>query len=1217
MSLNILGGVFIVTLLLSTGISGATLTVRQDGSGDFLSIPPAYAAAFNGDTIDVGPGTYADSVYSMKQLVFVGSSGAAATILDAQGTHRIIVFQTGSSGSVMTGFTLKRGMGSNGGAVRVQEGTSVVMRNCIFADNVSNYDGGAFFVRHAGTHLTLEDCTFTGNHAAHNGGAGNIIEAGTLDVTRCVFRGNSTDLMSGGVAAHATATMNVTNCLFDGNSSGDVAGAVYYYYSSGSVRNNTLNGNSSPGLQAGTIVIQASGSVVVEKNIISNALTGFGLRDVYSWMPHSCNLYWNNAAGDLGGSTTVLDPTEIHADPIYCNAPIGDFTVAYTSPAAPAHNSCGVLIGAYPPACGTAPPETHRRLRVRQDGSGDYLTISAAYAAASACCDTIDVGPGTYADSVYSMKQLVVIGSSGASATILDGQGTHRIIVFQTGSSGSVVSGFTFKRGMGDNGGAMRVQEGTYVVMRNCIFADNVATYDGAAFFVRHPGTHLMLEDCTFTGNHSTHNGGAGNIIEAGTLDVTRCVFRGNSTDVVSGAVAAHNYATMNVTNCLFDGNSSGDVAGAIYYYISGGSVRNNTLSGNSSPGLKAGSIVIQNSGGVVVERNIISNAHTGFGLWDELSYMPHTCNLYWNNGAGDLGGSTTALDPTEVNADPIYCNALTGDFTVAYTSPAAPAHNSCGVLIGAYPPACVNAPPETHRRLRVRQDGSGDFLTIPPAYAAASACCDTIDVGPGTYTDSLYTTKRLVFIGSSGAGVTILDGQGTHRIFVFQSGSSGTEVSGFTFKRGMGDNGGAMRVQEGTSVLMRNCLFVNNVATYDGAAFFVRHPGTHLTLEDCTFTGNHSTHNGGAGNIIETGTLDVTRCVFRGNSTDVVSGAVAAHMYATMNVTNCLFDGNSSGDVAGAVYYYYSTGVVRSNTFNGNTSPGTKAATVLIHFSPTVVLERNIISNDHAGCGFWDLYSSIAHSCNLYWSNADGPTGGGASLDSTEISADPLYCNAPAGDYAVAYTSPAAPEHNSCGVLIGAFPPACSEEIATLLQSYSAARKDNAIAVRWSLSEGSDAPAFTVSRAKNGDDFIGIPGAGITITGRTYCFVDSLAEPGASYRYRIEYRSAGITRQLFETEAIAIPAMPVTLFQNYPNPFNPATAIKFYLPKPADVKLDVYDISGRLVETLAHSHMSAGNHEVEWQGTNLNGNKVSSGAYFYRLRAGKHELVRKMILLR
>jgi hypothetical protein len=83
-------------------------------------------------------------------------------------------------------------------------------------------------------------------------------------------------------------------------------------------------------------------------------------------------------------------------------------------------------------------------------------------------------------------------------------------------------------------------------------------------------------------------------------------------------------------------------------------------------------------------------------------------------------------------------------------------------------------------------------------------------------------------------------------------------------------------------------------------------------------------------------------------------------------------------------------------------------------------------------------------------------------------------------------------------------------------------------------------------------------------------------------------------------------------LKNNYPNPFNPETKIGFLVPDFGFVSLKVFDALGREVATLVNANKSAGEYEVVFSPGNL-----SSGIYFYQLRAGKFIQTRKMILLK
>ncbi|MCE5272581.1 T9SS type A sorting domain-containing protein [bacterium] len=90
-------------------------------------------------------------------------------------------------------------------------------------------------------------------------------------------------------------------------------------------------------------------------------------------------------------------------------------------------------------------------------------------------------------------------------------------------------------------------------------------------------------------------------------------------------------------------------------------------------------------------------------------------------------------------------------------------------------------------------------------------------------------------------------------------------------------------------------------------------------------------------------------------------------------------------------------------------------------------------------------------------------------------------------------------------------------------------------------------------------------------------------------------------------------------LEQNYPNPFNPSTVISFSVPEGnrERVSLEVYDLRGRLVRRLVDSERDSGVYSVFWDGTDATGQRLPSGVYFYRLRAGSFSQTRKMVLLK
>lgn len=88
-------------------------------------------------------------------------------------------------------------------------------------------------------------------------------------------------------------------------------------------------------------------------------------------------------------------------------------------------------------------------------------------------------------------------------------------------------------------------------------------------------------------------------------------------------------------------------------------------------------------------------------------------------------------------------------------------------------------------------------------------------------------------------------------------------------------------------------------------------------------------------------------------------------------------------------------------------------------------------------------------------------------------------------------------------------------------------------------------------------------------------------------------------------------------LFQNYPNPFNPETTIEFYLPQVAEVRLEIFNLLGQRVRTLAADRKIAGLHRATWDGRDGAGKELGGGVYFLRLQAENSVQTRKMLLIR
>jgi len=189
------------------------------------------------------------------------------------------------------------------------------------------------------------------------------------------------------------------------------------------------------------------------------------------------------------------------------------------------------------------------------------------------------------------------------------------------------------------------------------------------------------------------------------------------------------------------------------------------------------------------------------------------------------------------------------------------------------------------------------------------------------------------------------------------------------------------------------------------------------------------------------------------------------------------------------------------------------------------------------------------------------------------------------------------------------------SPPVATLFQSLVTESDMDGVVLRWEIAQDEPIKGFRIYRATGGSEYEDLVGSLLSSDTREY--VDRSVHPGEKYRYIIAaVMEDGSEIRSLEAE-VRTAASSLALYQNKPNPFNPSTVISFTLPKEEHVRLEIYDIRGRVVRRLFDGVMEAGFKELLWDGRDDSGREVSSGIYFYYLKTEKGVLSRKMVLLR
>ncbi len=190
----------------------------------------------------------------------------------------------------------------------------------------------------------------------------------------------------------------------------------------------------------------------------------------------------------------------------------------------------------------------------------------------------------------------------------------------------------------------------------------------------------------------------------------------------------------------------------------------------------------------------------------------------------------------------------------------------------------------------------------------------------------------------------------------------------------------------------------------------------------------------------------------------------------------------------------------------------------------------------------------------------------------------------------------------------------------------------NDAIAINWTTQSESNLVGYHIYRSESenldaaeniNSDIIFANNTNLT---NNYSYHDSEIESEKTYYYWI--KSVGYSCNEFfgpvqvtvqenhDVEDFTIPQF-TSLESIYPNPFNPSTSIKFYLAESSNVKLEIYNIKGQLINILTDETYAEGFHNVVWNGKNMNGKDCSSGIYLIRMNSSLKNQVKKAILVK
>ncbi|HOJ06654.1 MAG: T9SS type A sorting domain-containing protein [Ignavibacteriota bacterium] len=193
-------------------------------------------------------------------------------------------------------------------------------------------------------------------------------------------------------------------------------------------------------------------------------------------------------------------------------------------------------------------------------------------------------------------------------------------------------------------------------------------------------------------------------------------------------------------------------------------------------------------------------------------------------------------------------------------------------------------------------------------------------------------------------------------------------------------------------------------------------------------------------------------------------------------------------------------------------------------------------------------------------------------------------------------------------------------------LSSFTAKFNEKTIKLNWLTKTEVNNYGFNVERRINEGEWntLGfVEGHGNSNLPKQYSYTDNdLFSGGSKFQYRLKQIDTDGKFEYSDVVEVEIVPEKFELSQNYPNPFNPSTTIRFSIPKETRLKINIYNMLGELVETIADGTYEAGYHKVTFSaigGSASGGNAFSlpSGAYIYRFESPDFVQVRKMILIK
>lgn len=191
-----------------------------------------------------------------------------------------------------------------------------------------------------------------------------------------------------------------------------------------------------------------------------------------------------------------------------------------------------------------------------------------------------------------------------------------------------------------------------------------------------------------------------------------------------------------------------------------------------------------------------------------------------------------------------------------------------------------------------------------------------------------------------------------------------------------------------------------------------------------------------------------------------------------------------------------------------------------------------------------------------------------------------------------------------------------CTGALPVTLSLFNAKSDKNNVTLYWKTEAELNNAGFDIERKTETGTWLKIgftAGNGTTNNPSEYYFTDKMLMPG-SYNYRLKQTDYNGNYEYFDLVLPVLISKPskFEISQNYPNPSNPNSRIDYQVPDRVNVNITIYDMLGKEVAVLVNELKDPGIYTAIFDGTN-----ISSGTYFYLIKAGDFKQIKKMILIK